>query len=338
MTMKAILFDRPGGPEKLYLGEAPEPLCRDGEVLIAVHAAGVNRADIMQRRGLYPPPPGASPLLGLEVSGHLAALPAGACGAAGPLALGQPVMALLAGGGYAEKVAVPAEQVMPVPQNLSLEQAAAIPEVFLTAYLNLFILGGLRFEPALSPSNRQAVLIHGGASGVGTAAILLCHAAGIAAYCTVGDDGRAQALRELGARAAWNYKTTDWPAAIVAATDGRGVDRVLDCIGGSYLSRNLAALAEDGKLVLIGLQGGSQAELDLGLLLRRRLQVIGSTLRALPLARKAALCREFATRVLPLFATGQLHPVLDRVLPLAEAAAAHRALDEPHLGKIILKV
>lgn len=338
MTMKAILFDRPGGPETLYLGEAPDPVCREGEVLIAVHAAGVNRADLMQRRGLYPPPPDASPLLGLEVSGHIAAPAAGACGAAGPLSLGQPVMALLAGGGYAEKVAVPAEQVMPVPKNLSLEQAAAIPEVFLTAYLNLFVLGGLRFEPACSPPSRQAVLIHGGASGVGTAALLLCQAAGIEAYCTVGDDVRAQALRDLGARAAWNYKTTDWLAAVGATTDGRGVDRVLDCIGGSYLARNLAALAEDGRLVLIGLQGGSQAEIDLGVLLRRRLQVIGSTLRALPLDRKAALCREFVARVWPLFATGRLHPVLDRVLPLAEAAAAHRALDEPHLGKIILKV
>jgi putative PIG3 family NAD(P)H quinone oxidoreductase len=341
--MKAILFDQPGGPEALRLGEAPEPVCGEGEVLIAVRATAANRADIMQRRGLYPPPPGASSILGLEAAGHVAGFGPGksadGVSATGePLRLGQPVMALLSGGGYAERVTVPGGQVMSIPSGLALEQAAAIPEVFLTAFLNLFYLGGLSFSSGAVPDRRKSVLIHGGTSGVGSAALQLCHAAGVDAYCTVGDDKRAADCQRLGARLAWNYKTTDWVAAIESETVGRGVDVVLDCIGASYLDRNLRVLALDGRLICIGLLGGSRAELDLGLLLRRRVQVIGSTLRALPRERKAALCREFAAQVLPRFETGELRPVIDRVLPLAQAADAHRALDEPHVGKIVLLV
>ncbi len=332
--MKAILFDRPGGPEVLYLGQAQNPVCQDDEVLIAVQATAVNRADVMQRQGLYPPPPGASSILGLEAVGHIIAIGANAARKAAHLHLGQQVMALLAGGGYAEEVAVPAEQVMPVPKGLSIAQAAAIPEGFLTAYLNLFVLGNLPW--AASAGQQAAVLIHGGASGVGTSALALCQAASVTAYCTVGDDDRAAACCKLGASAAWNYKSTDWLAALHSQTAGRGVDVVLDCVGGSYLDRNLQALAPDGRLICIGLMHGRQAELNLGLLLQRRIQIIGSTLRPLPLDRKAALCQSFTNHVLPLFERGQLRPVLAHQFPLAEAAAAHRALDTPHLGKIVL--
>lgn len=332
--MRAVLFDAPGGPEVLRLGDAPEPVVGAGEVLIEVAATAVNRADVMQRRGLYPPPPGASNILGLEVAGKIAALGREVANSHPTFSVGQPVMALLAGGGYAERVAAPAGQVLPIPRGLKIEQAAAIPEVFLTAYLNLFQLGGIRF----GKEGAQSALIHGGASGVGTAGLSLLKAAGKTAYCTVGDDARAAECLRLGAHAAWNYKAGDWLAALLDATGGRGVDVVLDCIGASYLERNLQALATDGRLVNIGLMGGNRAELDMRLVLSKRAQIIGSTLRPLSLARKAALCRAFSDEVLPLFETFLLRPIIDRVLPLAEVATAHRALDEAHLGKIVLKV
>lgn len=346
--MRAILQDSPGDPETLYLGEAPAPSCGPGEVRLQVRATAVNRADVLQRCGLYKPPAGASAILGLEAMGVVAEL---GPDAAPWLQPGQRVMALLTGGGYAEQVVVPCGQVMPVPAGLTDEEAAAIPEVFLTAYLNLFCLCGLRLpestpergfksEPLLGTvlPRPQSVLIHGGASGIGTAALQLCRAAGVTTYCTVGADERVASCRELGAAAAWNYRTSDFVAAVMAATEQRGVDIVLDCIGGSYLERNLRALALDGRLVCIGLMGGARAELDLGLLLQRRLQVIGSTLRALPPGRKAALVRELTREVLPLFAHKQLRPIVDQVLPLAEAARGHRALDQHHVGKIVLKV
>lgn len=346
--MRAIVFEQPGDASVLKLGEVAAPVPAAGEVLLRVHATAVNRADVMQRRGLYPPPPGASPILGLEVAGVVEAVgaPGGPADEAAPLTVGQRVMALLTGGGYAELVAVPAGQVMAVPEGLSDAQAAAIPETFLTAFLNLVWLGGVRFpgesaavraarEPYPAP---RAVLVHGGASGVGTAALQLCRAAAVRVICTVGDDDRAARCRELGADAVINYKQGDFVAEARRLTDGQGVDVVLDCIGGSYLERNLRALAMDGRLVCIGSQGGTRAELDLGLVLRQRLRIIGSTLRALPPARKAALVRDFSARALPLFSTGGLVPVVDRVLPLAQAADAHRALDEPHVGKIVLSV
>ena len=342
--MRAIVFEQPGDASVLKLGEAEAPVPAAGEVLLRIHATAVNRADVMQRRGLYPPPAGASPILGLEAAGVVEV--AADAGDAGAFAVGQRVMALLTGGGYAELAAVPAGQLMAVPDGLSDAQAAAIPETFLTAFLNLVWLGGVRFpgesaavrearEPYPAP---RAVLVHGGASGVGTAALQLCRAAGVRVLCTVGDDDRAARCRELGADAVINYKQGDFVAEARRLTDGQGVDVVLDCIGGSYLERNLRALATDGRLVCIGSQGGTRAELDLGLLLRQRLRVIGSTLRALPPGRKAALVRDFAARALPLFATGRLVPVVDKVLPLAQAADAHRALDEPHVGKIVLSV
>lgn len=331
--MRAVLFDRAGDPEVLYVGEAPPPGCGRDEVRIAVAATAVNRADLMQRRGLYPPPPGASSILGLEVAGRV--LEVGAS-AASRFAPGQRVMALLAGGGYAEEAVAPAGQVMPVPEPLGDEEAAALPEVFLTAFLNLFLLGGLRF--AKGGAAGRVVLVHGGASGVGTAALQLLRAAGATSYCTVGSDERMGSCRELGAAAAWNYRSADFVAALHEATAGRGADLILDVVGGSYLERNLRCLAPDGKLVCIGLSGGARAELDLVLLLGRRLQVIGSTLRALSLERKAQLVRAFSEAVLPLFATGELRPIIDRVLPLESAAEAHRALDQHHVGKIVLRV
>ena len=334
--MKAIHFDQPGEPDVLRWVDCPDPTLKPGEVLIRVRSAGVNRADVLQRRGMYPPPTGSSPILGLEAAGHVLAIAASE-GGTDPvlppwLQVGQPVMALLAGGGYAEQVAVPRGQVMPIPSGVSMEQAGAVPEVFLTAYLNLFRLGGLPFRTGQS----ARVLVHGGASGVGTAAIQLCRAAGLTVYCTVGDSDRAKRCEQLGAAAAWNYQSQDFQAQVTAATAGSGVDLILDCIGASYLDRNLRSLAMDGRLVIIGLMGGAQANLDLGLLLRRRIQIMGSTLRALPLDRKASLCAEFSDRALPLFARGELQPIVDRTVPMADAAVAHRAIDQAHFGKITL--
>ncbi len=343
--MRAIIQDAPGGPETLYLGEAAAPSCGAGDVRIVVRATAVNRADLLQRAGHYQPPPGASPILGLEAMGVVAELGA----EVDPrLHVGQRVMALLTGGGYAAEVVVPHGQVMPVPAGLSDEEAAAIPEVFLTAYLNLFCLAGLRLPESagelpsapLGPTGPrpQSVLIHGGASGIGTAALQLCRAAGVTAYCTVGADERKPSCTALGATATWNYHSEDFVAAVHAATNQRGVDIILDCIGAKYLERNLRALAPDGRLVCIGLLGGNRAEADLGLMLARRLQLIGSTLRALPPARKAALVRAFTREVLPLFAAHKLRPVVDRVLPLSDIAQAHRAMDQHHVGKIVLRV
>lgn len=275
--MRAILQDSPGEPETLYLGEAAAPSCGPGEVLITVRATAVNRADILQRCGLYQPPAGASTILGLEAMGEVAEL---GSDAAPWLRPGQRVMALLTGGGYAEQVVVPSGQVMPVPEGLTDEEAAAIPEVFLTAYLNLFCLCGLRLpestpehglksEPLLGTvlPRPQSVLIHGGASGIGTAALQLCRAAGVTAYCTVGADERVQSCRDLGAAAVWNYRSTDFVAAALAATEQRGIDIILDCIGASYLERNLRTLAPDGRLVCIGLLGVSGISQDMRTLL-----------------------------------------------------------------------
>jgi putative PIG3 family NAD(P)H quinone oxidoreductase len=340
--MQAIVQDHPGEPETLHLGEVPRPPCGPGEVRIAVHSTAVNRADVLQRRGQYQLPAGTTPILGLEAAGVISEVGADVVPASG-LHVGQRVMALLAGGGYAEEVAVPSGQVMPIPDGMSDEEAAAIPEVFLTAYLNLFCLGGLRLPDdeaaaGAGASAGKSVLIHGGASGVGTAALQLGRAAGAIAYCTVGADERARSCRELGAAAAFNYHSVDFLPAVLSATDQRGVDIVLDPIGASYLARNLRVLATDGRLILIGLMGGKRAELDMDLVLARRIRIIGSMLRPLPPARKAALVRAFAQKVLPRFARRELRPIVDQVLPLAQAAEAHRALDQHHVGKIVLRV
>jgi putative PIG3 family NAD(P)H quinone oxidoreductase len=352
--MRALQIEPSFAASPWQLVDRPTPVLRDGDVLLDVVAAGVNRADLMQCRGLYPPPPGESDIPGLEVSGHIALLTPGALARADALGLshvclGAPVMALLAGGGYATQVAVPVEQVLPIPSGVSLLDAAGIPEVFLTAYLNLFLLAGLSFpgrpqQVASAVSTPASVLVHGGASGVGTAALQLLKLAGHLAYCTVGEDARTGPCLQLGAHAALNYRTRApdsekplWPTTLHKLVPG-GVAVVLDCVGGSYLAHNLDLLAPDGRLVLIGLQGGARAELDLALLLRRRLQIIGSTLRALPPPRKAALCRDAAQHVLPHFASGALAPVIHRVYPLSEAHQAHAALDGSHVGKVLLAV
>jgi NADPH:quinone reductase-like Zn-dependent oxidoreductase len=349
--MKAILFDSPGDEDVLYLGQAPEPSCGHDDLRIAVSATAVNRADLLQRRGVYPPPPGASSILGLEVSGRV--LEAGDVARAAGFTDGQRVMALLPGGGYAEQVVVHHGLAMRVPARLSDEAAAAIPEAFLTAYLNLFVLGGLQFgdpsrpgrpvsgpfgEPVEVRRGPRHALIHGGASGVGTAAIQLCRESGVTPLCTVGSKERAERCRALGAQFCWIYHDGDFTDAVLRETDHRGVDAVLDCVGGKYLDQNIRVLAHDGRLLCIGLMHGVRAELDLARLLAHRLQIIGSTLRSLPRDRKEALVRRFTAEVLPLFASGRIAPVIDRVLPITDVRAAHRAMDEHHVGKIVLRV
>lgn len=325
--MKAILFDEPGDESVLHLGEAPDPELAPGCLRLRVHAAGVNRADLLQRQGLYPPPPGASPLLGLECAGEVVEVAPDVAG----WSVGDRAMALLSGGGYAEQVVVHAGSALPVPAALSSEQAAAVPEVFLTVFLNVFQLGAL--------PEGGAALIHGGGSGIGTAAIQLVARAGGRSIVTAGSDAKCARCRELGADVAVNYRTGDFVAAARDATGDRGVDVVLDSIGAPYLARNLQALAVGGRLVVIGLMGGAVAEIQLGALLARRLQVIGSTLRARPVGEKAEIVSGFLARFGTALAKGEIAPVVDRVLPLADAAEAHRVMKaSEHFGKIVLRV
>jgi len=325
--MKAILFDEPGDESVLRLGEAPDPELAAGCLRLRVHAAGVNRADLLQRQGMYPPPAGASELLGLECAGEVVEVAPDVEG----WSVGDRAMALLAGGGYAEQVVVHAGSALPVPEALSFEQAAAIPEVFLTVFLNVFQLGAL-------PEGGTA-LVHGGGSGIGTAAIQLVARSGGHTVVTAGSDAKCARCRELGADVAVNYREGDFVAAAREATDGRGVDVVLDSIGAPYLAQNLKALAVGGRLVVIGLMGGAKAELHLGALLTRRLQVIGSTLRARPVEEKAEIVAGFLARFGASLAEGAIGAVVDRVLPLSDAAEAHRAMKaSEHFGKIVLRV
>jgi putative PIG3 family NAD(P)H quinone oxidoreductase len=325
--VKAVLTDRPGDETVLRVGEAPAPVLGAGELRIRVAATAVNRADLLQRQGLYPPPPGASPILGLECAGTVAELGAGVSG----WRVGDRVMALLAGGGYAEEVVVHSGSALPVPEALSLEEAAAVPEVFLTAYLNLFELGGLRAG--------GAALVHGGGSGVGTAAIQLCRAAGARVFVTAGSADKCARCRALGADLAVNYRSESFRERVAEATGGRGVDVVLDSIGASYLADNLASLAVGGRLVLIGLMGGAKAEIGLAGLLARRLSIVGSTLRARPVEEKAAIVAGFQERFGADLAAGRIRPIVDRAVPLASVAEAHRAMKaSEHFGKIVLTV
>ena len=325
--MKAIVFDAPGDESVLRLAEVPEPPLGDGQVRIGVRASAVNRADLLQRQGHYPPPPGASEILGLECAGEVLEVGDGVS----DWRPGDRVMALLAGGGYAEQVVVHAGSLIPVPAAMSWEQAAAIPEVALTVYLTVFQLAGL--------AEGDTLLVHGGGSGIGTACIRLAKRAGARVVVTAGSGEKCARCLELGADLAINYREDDFAEAARQATDGKGVDVVLDSIGAPYLAGNLAALAVGGRLVLIGLMGGAKAELNLGLLLARRLSVIGSTLRARSEAEKAALVRAFRARFGGDLDKGLLDPVVDRVLPLAEAAEAHRVMKaSEHFGKIVLRV
>jgi putative PIG3 family NAD(P)H quinone oxidoreductase len=325
--MRAVVISQPGGPEVLTVEEVPDPVPADGEVLIDIAAAGVNRADLMQRQGFYPPPPGAPPYPGLECSGRVVAIGPGVAG----LQPGDEVCALLAGGGYAERVVVPAVQVLPVPDGLTLAAAGALPEVACTVYANVFTAA--RLAPG------ETLLVHGGASGIGTMAIQLGRAHGARVVCTAGSAGRLRRCRELGADLAIDYTSEDFAAAVREFTGGRGADVILDIMGAAYLPRNVATLAIGGRLVVIGLQGGATGELDLGLMLRNRLTLHAASLRARPVAEKAVVVAGVREHVWPLVAAGQVKPVIDTVLPLTEAAAAHRLLEDGgHVGKIMLSI
>ena len=322
--MKAILFDQPGGPEVLRYGDAPDARPAEGELLVRVRATAANRADTLQRRGAYPPPEGASPILGLELAGEVLR-------AVGDWRPGDRVMAVVTGGGYAELAAVPAGMAMRVPERLSFEAAAAIPEAFLTAYLNLFTLGRLQ--------SGETVLIHAGASGIGTAAIQLARAAGARVLVTAGSDEKVARCRELGAEVAINYRRESFRERVAGATGGRGANIILDFVGAPYWDDNLASLALDGRLALIGFLGGSRGQIDIGPLMGKRLNVFGTTLRRTPLRQKIALTEAVAAFALPRFESGELHPVIDTVLPLEQAAEAHRRMEaNSNVGKIVLRV
>jgi len=325
--MRAIVFDQPGDEGVLRLGEVETPALGADDLRIRVHATAVNRADLLQRQGMYPPPPGASPILGLECAGEVIELGTNVR----HWKVGDRAMALLAGGGYAEQAVVHAGSAMHVPAALSDEEAGALPEVFLTAFLNIFLLG--------EPPQGGSILVHGGGSGVGTAAISLGKEAGLRVLVTAGTDEKCARCRQHGADVAINYRSGDFSTAVREATGGKGVNVVLDCIGGRYLAPNLGSLAIDGRLVIIGLIGGARGEIDLATLLLKRLRVIGSTLRARSVEDKAAIVRAFEQRFGAALAAGRIHPVIDRVLPLEQAGEAHRVVQSSvHFGKVALRV
>ena len=313
--------------DRLVWSDTPSPSLGDGEVRIEVKASAVNRADLAQRAGVYPAPPGASPILGLECSGVVSEIAPGVSG----FEIGDEVCALLAGGGYAEEVVVPAPQVVPVPAGLSFVEAAALPEVFATAYLNLYT------EAALAPGER--VLLHAGASGVGTAAIQLCRAFGNPVFVTAGADDKIGRCVTLGASRGCNRHSGSFVDHVKSWTDGNGFDVILDPVGASYLNDNIRSLAIDGRLVLIGLMGGANAEISLGLLMMKRLRVIGSTLRARPVAAKAVIMSALRERVWPLIESGEIGPIIDEVIPIAETERAHELIESNEtFGKVVLKV
>ena len=321
--MRAITIAAPGGPEVLQLTEVPDPVVAEGEVLVEVVASAVNRADVLQRQGFYNPPPGASPYPGLECSGRIAALGAGVSG----WTIGDEVCALLSGGGYAEKVSIPTGQLLPVPKGIDLVEAAALPEVTSTVWSNVFQTVHLR------PG--ETLLVHGGSSGIGTMAIQLGKQIGATVAVTASSAEKLEACRALGADILINYRDQDF----VEALGDHGADVILDVIGAKYLSRNIDALAVNGRLVIIGMQGGTKAELDIGKLMAKRAAVASTSLRARPLDEKAAIVAAVREHVWPLIGNGLVRPVVDRILPLADAAEAHRLMESStHIGKILLKV
>jgi putative PIG3 family NAD(P)H quinone oxidoreductase len=323
-SMRAIEIARPGGPEVLRPVTRPVPVPRAGEVLVRVTAAGVNRPDIMQRMGKYPPPPGASDIPGLEISGEIVTGPP-----TGPLRAGQRICALVAGGGYAEYCAVPAEQCLRIPGAVPERHAAAIPETYFTVWTNLFDRGRLQAG--------ERVLIHGGTSGIGTTALQLARVFGATALATAGSDVKCEACRRFGATRTINYHEEDFVAAVREATAGDGVDVVLDIVGGDYLPRNLECLRLHGRLVQIGLIGGSRASIDLRLVLQKRLTLTGSTLRARTPAEKGAIAGDLERAVWPLLDRGDVRPIVHAEFPLERAADAHRELESGHvIGKVIL--
>jgi len=325
--MRAVIADGVGGPEVLSVGELPDPEPGPGEVVLAVAAAGLNRADLLQRQGFYPPPPGASDVIGMECSGTVAAVGEGVTG----WSVGDEACALLAGGGYAEQVAVPAGQLMPIPDGVDLVTAAALPEVACTVWSNVFMVAGLK--PA------EAFLVHGGAGGIGTFAIQLAHHLGARVLTTAGTAEKRAACAALGADVTIDYREQDFVEEVRTATEGRGADVILDNMGAKYLDRNLDALATEGRLVIIGMQGGTKAELDINKLLRKRGAIIATTLRARPAAEKAAICASVVEHVWPLVAAGDVRPVVHGTMPLADVAAAHELMGSgEHSGKILLTV
>jgi NADPH2:quinone reductase len=323
--MTAVEIREPGPPQVLRAVSRPVPVPGPGEVLIRVAAAGVNRPDVLQRKGVYPPPRGVTDIPGLEVAGEVVELGAGV---ATP-ALGSQVCALVAGGGYAQYVAAPAVQCLPLPAGLTMAEAAAVPETFFTVWLNIFERARL--------TRGETLLVHGGSSGIGTTAILLARAFGARVLVTAGSAQKCAACLELGAEVAINYHEVDFVEATLRATDGKGADVILDMVGGSYLARNVAAAATEGRIALIAVQGGHKAELDLRPLMSKRLTITASTLRPQPVANKGRIAAALRAQVWPLFASAHLKPVVHARFPLADAALAHQLMESgAHIGKIVL--
>jgi NADPH2:quinone reductase len=325
--MRAIEITQPGGPEVLKPCERPVPQLKPGEILIRVLAAGVNRPDVFQRLGQYPVPPGASDLPGLEVAGEIVDGDLGDSG----LEKGDLVCALVQGGGYAEYCAAPLAQCLPVPKGLTPLEAAALPETFFTVWSNVFQRAAL--------AEGESLLVQGGSSGIGTTAIQLATALGHRVFATAGSRDKCRACEDLGAERAIDYKTEDFAAVVKELTNGKGVDVVLDMVGGDYVAREMACLADDGRIVVIALLGGAKANVDLGQVLRRRLTITGSTLRPRPVAFKAQIARELRERVWPLLEAGRVKPVIYQTFPLEAAAEAHALMESSaHVGKIVLNV
>lgn len=325
--MTVIEITGPGGPETLAATRRPVPQPAPGEVLIQVAAAGVNRPDCLQRQGSYPPPPGASDLPGLEVAGTVVAVGEGVVN----WQVGDAVCALLTGGGYAEYCVAPAPQCLPVPAGFTLQQAAALPETFFTVWSNVF--DRARLQPG------ESLLVHGGTSGIGTTAIQLARALGSRVFATVGGSEKVQPCLDLGVERVINYREEDFVQVIKEATHNQGVDVILDMVGGDYVQRNLSALAVEGRLVYIAFLRGAKVELNLAPVMMKRLTITGSTLRARPVAHKALIANALREKVWPLLAGGTIRPIIDRVFPLTEAAAAHAWMESNrHVGKILLQV
>jgi putative PIG3 family NAD(P)H quinone oxidoreductase len=323
--MQAVVIAEPGGPEVLTLAEVPDPVPGSGEVLLSVAATAVNRADLLQRQGHYPPPPGAPAWPGLECSGTVTDLGEGVTS----WARGDRVCALLPGGGYAEEVAVPEGLLMPLPDGIGLEEAAALPEAVCTVHSNVFALAGL--------TAGQTLLVHGGSSGVGTMAIQLARQAGATVAVTAGTTGKLRRCSDLGAQILVNYREEDFVEQVRRHTDGHGADVVLDTIGAKYLERNMKVLAHRGRIVTIGLMGGRRGELDLGTMIAKQATLMGTSLRNRPLDERVSLCADVVRNIWPLLATRRVHPVVHARLPLAQAAQAHRMVAESqHVGKVLL--
>lgn len=323
--MKAVEISTPGGPEVLKLVEREKPVLKAGEVLIRVTAAGINRPDVFQRKGAYPPPPGASDLPGLEVAGEIVEGDVGGTS----FKIGDRVCALTPGGGYAEYCVAPAGNCLPIPEGFSDVEAAALPETFFTVWTNVFDRGEL--------ADGEVLLVHGGASGIGTTAIQIARALGHKVYVTVGSDERAAAVEALGATRAINYKTQDFVEEIKVLTDGKGVNVILDMVSGEYINRDIKCLADDGRIVIIAQLGGSKATIDTSQVMRRRLTITGSTLRPRSAAFKTQIARALQERVWPLLAAGKIRPVIHATFPLAQAGDAHAMMEGgENVGKIVL--